>query len=737
FPPEDIIFDPNIFAVATGIEEHNTYGVDFIEATGDIKTSLPHAKISGGVSNVSFSFRGNNPVREAIHAVFLYHAIKAGMDMGIVNAGQLAIYDELPEELRERVEDVVLNRRKDATDRLLEIAQKYNVGAGSAREQDPTALEWRTWPVTKRLEHALVKGIDAYVEEDTEAARHNVERPIQVIEGPLMDGMNVVGDLFGEGKMFLPQVVKSARVMKKAVAYLLPYIEAEKDEKTRAKGKILMATVKGDVHDIGKNIVGVVLQCNNFEVIDLGVMVPAQTILDAAKEHKVDIIGLSGLITPSLDEMAHLAKEMQREGFDLPLLIGGATTSRVHTAVKIEPGYHSTTVYVKDASRAVGVAQKLVSEDNKAAYVAEIKAEYEKVRKMHAGKQRKTEWLTLDHARANKIPIDWDNYTPPIPKLLNPLSPPGEGVNIISIDNQSLEELRDYIDWTPFFKTWELAGSYPKIFDDKIVGEHAKNLFEDAKAMLDKIINEKWLQAKAVFALFPANQVSDDDIELYTDDSRTEVLTTLHHLRQQNQKPPGRPNQCLADFIAPGDTGLKDYIGAFAVTAGLGIDEHVQRFEADHDDYHAIMLKALADRLAEAFAERLHEKVRKEHWGYGADEALDNNALIKEQYKGIRPAPGYPACPEHTEKALLWKLIDPLTNAEIALTEHFAMMPAASVSGWYFSHPESKYFGVGKINRDQVEDYARRKGMTLEEAERWLAPNLGYDPDQERKSAVG
>ena len=725
FPPEDIIFDPNIFAIATGIEEHNTYGVDFIEATREIKATLPHARISGGVSNVSFSFRGNNPVREAIHAVFLYHAIKAGMDMGIVNAGQLAIYDDLPEELRERVEDVVLNRRDDATERLLDIAAKYK-GDGSTAEKKED-LAWREWDVAKRLEHALVKGIDAYVNEDTEAARQQFDRPIQVIEGPLMDGMNVVGDLFGEGKMFLPQVVKSARVMKKAVAYLLPYIEAEKDENTRAKGKILMATVKGDVHDIGKNIVGVVLQCNNFEVIDLGVMVPAQKILDTAKEENVDIIGLSGLITPSLDEMAHLAKEMEREGFDIPLLIGGATTSRVHTAVKIEPGYHGTTVYVKDASRAVGVAQNLVSEDNKTAYVEQVKGEYEQVRQMHAGKQRKTEWLTLAHARANKIPIDWEGYTPPVPKTL--------GLTVL--ENYPLEELRPYIDWTPFFKTWELAGSYPKILDDAVVGEHARSLFSDAQNMLDRIISENWLQAKAVFALFPAAQVNDDDIEVYTDDTRGEVLTTLHHLRQQNQKPPGRPNQCLADFIAPKETGLKDYIGAFAVTAGLGIDEHVKRFEADHDDYHAIMLKALADRLAEALAERLHEKVRKEDWGYASDEALDNQDLIKEQYKGIRPAPGYPACPEHTEKALLWKLIDPVTNAGISLTEAFAMMPAAAVSGWYFSHPEAKYFGVGKINQDQVEDYARRKGMTIKEAERWLAPNLGYDPDQEKKTAVG
>ncbi len=730
FPPEDIIFDPNIFAVATGIEEHNNYGVDFIEATREIKQNLPHAKISGGVSNVSFSFRGNNPVREAIHAVFLYHAIKAGMDMGIVNAGQLAIYDDLPEELREAVEDVVRNRRDDSTERLLDIANKYK-GDGSTAEKKED-LEWRSLPVVKRLEHALVKGVDAFVVEDTEECRQQFERPIQVIEGPLMDGMNVVGDLFGEGKMFLPQVVKSARVMKKAVAYLLPYIEAEKDGKSRSKGKILMATVKGDVHDIGKNIVGVVLQCNNFEVIDLGVMVPAQKILDAAREHDVDIIGLSGLITPSLDEMAHMAKEMEREGYEVPLLIGGATTSRVHTAVKIEPGYHGTTVYVKDASRAVGVAQSLLSDELRDDFTSKVSTEYDKVRAQHAGKQRKTEWLTLQQARANKIQINWEDYVPPTPNLLNPLSPPGEGqgegINIVTINNQSLEELRDYIDWTPFFKTWELAGSYPKILDDEVVGKHARDLFEDAKAMLDKIIDEKWLQAKAVFGLFPANQVGGDDIEVYANEDRSEVLTTLHHIRQQNQKPPGRPNQCIADFVAPKDTGLKDYVGAFACTAGIGIDEHVKRFEADHDDYQSIMLKALADRLAEAFAERLHEKVRKQHWGYDTDETLDNKALIKEQYKGIRPAPGYPACPEHTEKALLWDLLDPAANAGMTITESFAMLPTAAVSGWYFSHPESKYFGVGKINRDQVEDYAQRKGMTLEEAERWLAPNLGYDP---------
>ena len=717
FPAEDIIFDPNIFAIATGIEEHNNYGVDFIEATRAIKKTLPHAKISGGVSNVSFSFRGNNPVREAIHAVFLYHAIRAGMDMGIVNAGQLAIYEDIPAELRERVEDVVLNRRPDGTERLLDIAERYK-GDGSSTEKKED-LAWRELPVVKRLEHALVKGIDAYVEADTEECRHQFARPIQVIEGPLMDGMNVVGDLFGAGKMFLPQVVKSARVMKKAVAYLLPYIEAEKDVNSRAKGKILMATVKGDVHDIGKNIVGVVLQCNNFEVIDLGVMVPAQKILDTAKYENVDIIGLSGLITPSLDEMAHVAKEMQRLGFEVPLLIGGATTSRVHTAVKIEPNYTGTTVYVKDASRAVGVAQNLVSDANATDYIAKVKAEYAGVREMHKGKTRKTDWLTLEAARANKQQLDWSGYEPPKPGFL--------GLKVF--DDYSLNDIAKYIDWTPFFKTWELAGSYPKILKDSVVGEQARQLFDDAQTMLKQIIDADWLQARAVIGLFPANQVNEDDIELYTDASRSEVLMTLHHLRQQTAKPPGRPNRCLADFIAPKSTGLNDYLGAFAVTAGIGIDEHVARFEADHDDYHAIMLKALADRLAEALAELMHERVRKEFWGYAADERLNNDDLIKEEYKGIRPAPGYPACPDHTEKALLWQLIDPLGNAGLELTESFAMWPAAAVSGWYFSHPESRYFGLGKINRDQVENYAQRKGMTFSEAERWLAPALGYDPD--------
>ena len=725
FPAEDIIFDPNIFAVATGIEEHNNYGVDFIEATREIKQTLPYAKVSGGVSNVSFSFRGNNPVREAIHAVFLYHAIQAGMDMGIVNAGQLAIYDELPEDLRERVEDVILNRRDDATERLLEIADRYRGdGTGSEKKED---LAWRELPVAKRLEHALVKGIDSFVEEDTEQARQQFERPIQVIEGPLMDGMNVVGDLFGAGKMFLPQVVKSARVMKKAVAYLLPYIEAEKDAKAKAKGRILMATVKGDVHDIGKNIVGVVLQCNNFEVIDLGVMVPAQTILERAQEEGVDIIGLSGLITPSLEEMAHVAKEMQRLNMNQPLLIGGATTSRVHTAVKIEPNYSGTTVYVKDASRAVGVAQNLLSETQREGYIRGIKDDYDKVREMHAGKQRKTDWLTIAEARANKTPLNWTDYTPPTPVF----------TGIKRIDDISLREIKNYIDWTPFFKAWELAGSYPKILDDEVVGEHARKLFADAEKMLTQIIEDDWLQARAVIGIFPANRINDDDIELYANESRTEPVMTLHHLRQQTRKPPGRPNQCLSDFIAPRDSEKPDYLGGFAVTSGLGIDEHIARFEQDHDDYQAILLKALADRLAEAYAELLHEKVRKFLWGYAADEHYSNGELIKENYRGIRPAPGYPACPDHTEKAQLWKLLDPVNNAGISLTDSFAMLPTAAVSGWYFSHPDARYFAVGKINRDQVIDYARRKGMPLSDAERWLAPNLGYTPEttDSRKTA--
>lgn len=715
FPPEDIIFDPNIFAVATGIEEHNNYAVDFIEATREIKRSLPYAKVSGGVSNVSFSFRGNNPVREAIHSVFLYHAIKAGLDMGIVNAGQLAVYDELPEALRERVEDVILNRRDDATERLLEIAEDYR-GEGAAKVMADD-LAWRQLPVRERLAHALVKGINSYIEEDTEEARQGFARPIEVIEGPLMDGMNIVGDLFGEGKMFLPQVVKSARVMKQAVACLLPYIEAEKSAGA-SNGKILMATVKGDVHDIGKNIVGVVLQCNNFEIIDLGVMVPASKILDTAIKEKVDIIGLSGLITPSLEEMSHVAKEMQRLGLDIPLLIGGATTSRVHTAVKIAPGYDAATVYVKDASRAVGVAQNLISEDFRATYLKELAAEYEQVRQRHKGKQAKTHWLTLAEARQNKTPIDWSGY-----KAVKP-----QKLGLTVVEDQDLTVLRRYIDWSPFFKAWELVGSYPKILEDEVVGETARGLFADANAMLDKIIAEKWLQGQAVFGLFPANAIGDD-IEVYTDESRQEVLITLHHLRQQLQKPPGRPNQCLSDYIAPKERSVTDYIGAFAVTAGIGIEQQLERFAAQHDSYSEILLKALADRLAEAYAEYLHQRVRKEYWGYAADERLDNEQLIAEQYTGIRPAPGYPACPDHSEKTLLWQLIDPLTNAGISLTESFAMLPTAAVSGWYIGHPESRYFGLGAINRDQVEDYAQRKAMSVSEAERWLAPNLGYEPD--------
>jgi len=730
FPAEDIIFDPNIFAVATGIEEHNNYSVDFIEATRAIKQTLPHALISGGVSNVSFSFRGNNPVREAMHSVFLYHAIKAGMDMGIVNAGQLAIYEEIPAELREHVEDVILNRRADATERLLDIAERYKGdGSTQTRQED---LAWREWPVAKRLEHALVKGIDEYVEADTEEARQQFDRPLQVIEGPLMDGMNVVGDLFGAGKMFLPQVVKSARVMKKAVAHLIPYLEKEKEEAkaagmaTQSNGKIVLATVKGDVHDIGKNIVGVVLQCNNFDIIDLGVMVPAQKILDTAIQEQADMIGLSGLITPSLDEMVHIAKEMQRQNFRLPLLIGGATTSVAHTAVKIDPQYEQAVVYVKDASRAVGVAQSLLSNELRERYAAQIKADYVKKREQHKGRKAKSNSLTLAQARANKPALDWAAYTPPRPALLG----------IKTFDDYPLPELIERIDWTPFFQTWELHGRFPKILDDTVVGTHARQLYQDAQTMLQRIVEERWLTARAVFGLFPANQVGDDDVEVYTDDSRTQVLTTLHHLRQQNQRPAGKPNYCLADFIAPKTSGVADYIGAFAVTAGIGIDERVAAFERDHDDYHAILLKALADRLAEAFAERLHERVRMEFWGYVPDEGLSNDDLIEERYRGVRPAPGYPACPEHTEKGLLWQLLEVERRTGIQLTESYAMLPAAAVSGWYFAHPDSRYFGLGKIERDQVKDYARRKGMSLAEAERWLGPCLNYEPDEAAAAAA-
>jgi 5-methyltetrahydrofolate--homocysteine methyltransferase len=716
FPPEDIIFDPNIFAIATGIDEHNNYAVDFFEATKFIKQNLPYALVSGGLSNVSFSFRGNNPVREAIHAVFLYHAIQQGMDMGIVNAGQLAIYSDIPEELKQRVEDVVLNRNPEATEALLDIAEKYR-GEGKALENKEDQA-WRSLDINKRLEHALVKGITEFIEVDTEEARQHYPASLNVIEGPLMDGMNVVGDLFGDGKMFLPQVVKSARVMKQAVAYLMPYLEAEKSsDDLSTNGKILMATVKGDVHDIGKNIVGVVLQCNNYEIIDLGVMVPAETILKTAREQNVDIIGLSGLITPSLDEMVHVAKEMKRQGFSIPLMIGGATTSRVHTAVKIEPHYDAdSVVYVKDASRAVGVASALLSDNQGDDFRKGIRDEYVQVRELHAGKQSNKKFLTLAQARENRSPIDWAGYQPP--------KPASTGVSVI--DEIDLHELVEYIDWTPFFHAWELAGSYPKILQDEIVGKEAQQLFEDAQVQLSSIVDQGQLGAKAVYGFFPANS-RDDDIVLYQSEQRSEELMVLHHLRQQNQKPPGKANQCLSDFIAPESTGLPDYLGAFAVTAGIGLEKIVEQFEAQHDDYNAIMAKALADRLAEAAAEWLHEKIRKQAWGYANDENLQNSELIRESYQGIRPAPGYPACPDHTEKALLWELIQPDQNIGITITESYAMLPMASVSGFYFAHPQANYFAVGKIEKDQLLDYAERKGMGQSVTERWLAPVLNYD----------
>ena len=714
FPPEDIIFDPNIFAVATGIEEHDNYAVDFIEATRIIKRTLPHCHGSGGVSNVSFSFRGNEPVRAAIHSVFLYHAIQAGMDMGIVNAGGLPVYDDLDAELRERVEDVILNRRKDATERLLEIADRYKGRKGEAPVEN---LAWREKPVRERLAHALVHGIDAFVDEDTEEARRQAARPLDVIEGPLMDGMNVVGDLFGAGKMFLPQVVKSARVMKKAVAYLLPFIEAEKlrtGDVGKSNGKIVMATVKGDVHDIGKNIVGVVLACNNFDVVDLGVMVPTQKILDTAKAENADLIGLSGLITPSLEEMTHVAREMQRQGFDTPLLIGGATTSRAHTALKIDPHYQAPTVWVKDASRAVGVAQSLISRDMRAAFVAANDADYAEIRERHKNRGDAKRLVSLEKARGQKFDGGWADYTPPAPRQ------PGLQV----FDDYPLDELVDCIDWTPFFNAWELFGKYPAILTDDVVGAQASELYRDARAMLAKIVDERWLTAKAVFGLWPANSVGDD-VEL-TVDGRSE---RLHFLRQQVDKPVERPDFCLADFIAPKDSGRQDWIGMFAVTAGIGIDAHVARFEADHDDYNAILLKALADRLAEALAERLHQRVRTEFWGYVADETLDNEALIAEKYVGIRPAPGYPACPEHSEKATLFRMLDAGSHAGMSLTESFAMLPTAAVSGYYFSHPQSQYFVVGRVSKEQVADYARRKGVEIAQVERWLASNLDYDPE--------
>jgi 5-methyltetrahydrofolate--homocysteine methyltransferase len=714
FPPEDIIFDPNIFAIATGIEEHNNYGVDFIEATRIIKRTLPHARISGGVSNVSFSFRGNNPVREAIHAVFLYHAIQAGMDMGIVNAGQLGIYAEIPPELRDAVEDVVLNRRTDATERLLALADKYRGDGGAIAPKEE--LEWRSWPVNKRLEHALVKGITDYIDQDVEEARLQAAKPLHVIEGPLMDGMNVVGDLFGAGKMFLPQVVKSARVMKKAVAHLLPYMEQEKDSQ-QSNGRVLMATVKGDVHDIGKNIVGVVLQCNGYEVIDLGVMVSAEQILKTAHDRCCNIIGLSGLITPSLDEMVHVAKEMQRLNLNTPLLIGGATTSRLHTAVKIDPQYKNAVVHVLDASRAVGVVGNLLSQTQSQSYVANIKREYGEIRDKRNAQQQERKQATLAEARANKQPVQWQGYQPPVPSQL--------GIQVF--DNYPLTKLRERIDWTPFFQTWELAGKYPRILQDAVVGQEATRLYKDAQTMLDQIISERWLTAKGVLGFFPANSINDDDIELYTDNRRQQVLMTLHHIRQQSVKQEDRHNHCLSDYVAPKETGLQDYVGAFAVTAGIGIEAHIKRFEQQHDDYNSILLKALADRLAEAFAEHLHERVRREFWGYAPQENLSNTDLIDEKYRGIRPAPGYPACPDHTEKALLWELLRPDQHAGMTLTESFAMWPAASVSGWYFAHPEARYFGTGKIGKDQLQDYARRKNMDIATAERWLAPILAYE----------
>ncbi|WP_256849820.1 methionine synthase [Pantoea sp. Fr-CA_6] len=714
FPPEDIIFDPNIFAVATGIDEHNNYAMDFIGACEDIKRELPHAMISGGVSNVSFSFRGNDPVREAIHAVFLYYAIRKGMDMGIVNAGQLAIYDDLPAELREAVEDVILNRRDDGTERLLALAEKYR-GGKSDGSQEKQLAEWRSWDVVKRLEYSLVKGITEFIEQDTEEARQQVPRPIEVIEGPLMSGMNVVGDLFGEGKMFLPQVVKSARVMKQAVAYLEPFIEASK-EAGRSNGKIVLATVKGDVHDIGKNIVGVVLQCNNYEIIDLGVMVPGEKILKTAREVNADIIGLSGLITPSLDEMVNMAKEMERQGFTLPLLIGGATTSKAHTAVKIEQHYSGPTVYVQNASRTVGVVSSLLSATLKEDFVARTRKEYETVRIQHARKKPRTPPVSLQAARDNATSIDWESYTPPVPHR------PG-----VSQVEASIETLRNYIDWTPFFMTWSLAGKYPRIMEDEVVGEEAQRLFADANAMLDRLSQQSLLKPRGVVGIFPANRVGDD-IHLYSDERRDEILCVSHHLRQQTEKT-DFANYCLADFVAPKSSGKADYLGAFAVTGGLEEDALAEAYDRQHDDYNKIMVKALADRLAEAFAEYLHERVRKVIWGFAPNENLSNEELIRENYQGIRPAPGYPACPEHTEKAAIWRLLAVEEQTGMKLTESFAMWPGASVSGWYFSHPDSRYFAVAQIQRDQVEDYAARKGMSVMEVERWLAPNLGYDAD--------
>jgi 5-methyltetrahydrofolate--homocysteine methyltransferase len=715
FPPQDIIFDPNIFAVATGIEEHNNYALDFINSCEYIRRELPYAKISGGVSNVSFSFRGNNPVREAIHAVFLYHAIKAGLTMGIVNASQLAIYADIPDQLRDHVEDVILNRRDDSTERMLDIAADY---AGDGKVKQEENLEWREWSTAKRLEHALVKGINAYIIEDTEAARLEAERPIDVIEGPLMDGMNVVGELFGSGKMFLPQVVKSARVMKQSVAHLTPFIDAARDGKVQSNGKIIMATVKGDVHDIGKNIVGVVLQCNNFEVVDLGVMVPCEKILQTAREENADIIGLSGLITPSLDEMVYVAKEMQRQEMDLPLMIGGATTSKAHTAVKVEPQYqNSGVVYVPDASRSVSVASLLINKVQRESFIQERRDEYAIIRERNANRKPKAQRMSYQQAIDNGFKFDWDNYTPPVPTF--------QGIKVF--DDYDLDTLVETMDWTPFFIAWNLAGKYPRVLEDEVVGEAARSLFADAQKMLRKLIDEKLIQAKGVIGFWPAARYEADSIELYTDDTRKEVLTTLHHIRQQTKKPNGKANLSLADFIASKDSKAQDYIGGFAVTAGIGVDKLAKEYEDAGDDYNAIMVKALADRLAEAFAEHMHLRVRKEFWNYASDESLSNEDLIKERYSGIRPAPGYPACPDHTEKATLFALLQPEENIGLTLTEHFAMTPTAAVSGFYFSHPESQYFATGKISKDQVESLAERKNRTIEDMERWLSPVLDYN----------
>lgn len=708
FPPEDIIFDPNILTLATGMEEHNDYGISFINAIRQIKQKLPYALVSGGVSNISFSFRGNNPIREAIHAVFLFHAIQAGMDMGIVNAGNLAIYEDIPKDLLVLIEDVLLNRRPDATERLLEVANSIK-GQVKSKIED---LSWREKTASERLSYALVNGITQYIIEDTEEARLQFERPLQVIEGPLMDGMNIVGDLFGAGKMFLPQVVKSARVMKQAVAYLEPFLEADKSAAT-SKGKILLATVKGDVHDIGKNIVGVVLRCNGYEIIDLGVMTACEKILETAKKENVSIIGLSGLITPSLEEMMYVAKEMQRQNFSLPLLIGGATTSRAHTALKIEPNYEGATIHVVDASRAVGVASQLLSDTQKNTFIDKIRAEYVSLRELHKNKKSENEMISIEEARKNKFKIDWEHYTPPVPSFLG----------VKKFIDYSLEKLIDYIDWTPFFSTWELAGRFPRILEDKLVGESAKSLYQDARNMLNKIIQHKWLYANAVIGFFPANSI-DDDIIVYADENREQVIAKFCMLRQQTRKPQDKANVCLADFIAPKSTGIPDYIGGFAVTAGIGIENQLKLFEAANDDYNGIMLKALADRLAESFAEHMHERVRKEFWRYAANEELSNEDLIAEKYCGIRPAPGYPACPDHTEKPILFELLNATPLIEISLTENYAMWPASSVSGFYFSHPESHYFGIGKIAEDQVTDYAVRKNMDVALIKRWLSTHL-------------